>query len=302
MTPVLAVSDGVVAAVHNTPPDDCCWLMVKHNDGWQSLYVHLNNDHHLTDDGSGYGVRTDLSAGDRVEAGQVIGWVGDSGNAEETLPHLHFELRHKGGYAVDAYASLRAAHSRADLPPFFGVYRDDDEFPVPSAEALVTAGGFWPCDDIGLEFCPSRLTSSADIGDLLGRLFDLEFPVVPEQQQTIALQQLFSGRTLDQVVGCRPIETCLQTGITAGEVVRLVDWAYRVKALTELPEIPLSAVPLLGPDQAEANLRFLGAIEICDPDLDATRLLTRADVVQLITPWVLDSPSTSCRQPSSTDI
>ena len=44
MAPVVAVADGTVTAVRSTPPDDCCWVLITHNDGWQSLYVHLNND------------------------------------------------------------------------------------------------------------------------------------------------------------------------------------------------------------------------------------------------------------------
>ncbi|MCB1247354.1 MAG: M23 family metallopeptidase, partial [Acidimicrobiia bacterium] len=36
--------------------------------------------------------------GIEVEAGQLIGWVGDSGNAEGVYPHLHWEVRSPDGY------------------------------------------------------------------------------------------------------------------------------------------------------------------------------------------------------------
>ncbi len=114
MTPVVAVADGVVRLVNWTSkaqmnPDRCCTLVIKHDDGWESWYIHLDNDTTGTDDGKGWGIKRDIKPGVRVTAGQHIAWVGDSGNAENTAPHVHFELRDPQGIVVNSYGSLVAA-------------------------------------------------------------------------------------------------------------------------------------------------------------------------------------------------
>lgn len=115
MTPVVAAAAGVVRLVNwSSRPDDmnperCCSLVIKHDDGWESWYIHLDNDKTGTDDGRGWGIKRAIKPGVRVEAGQHIAWVGDSGNAEDIAPQLHFELRDPSGIVVNPYGSLVAA-------------------------------------------------------------------------------------------------------------------------------------------------------------------------------------------------
>jgi hypothetical protein len=51
----------------------------------------------------------ELHVGSRVTAGQPIAYVGDSGNAESTSPHVHFEIRAPGGHAIDPHPALQRA-------------------------------------------------------------------------------------------------------------------------------------------------------------------------------------------------
>lgn len=58
----------------------------------------------------------DLRVGSRVRAGQIIGWLGGTGNA--SAPHLHFEVRPRGGSPVNPYQILRAQGGCNDGTPY----------------------------------------------------------------------------------------------------------------------------------------------------------------------------------------
>ena len=53
-----------------------------------------------------------MTVGSQVRAGQVIAYMGDSGNAEGSVPHVHFEIRQPDGTPVNPYQSLVAAQER----------------------------------------------------------------------------------------------------------------------------------------------------------------------------------------------
>lgn len=118
-SPLFATVAGTICQVH---PEDAGnagrHLSVCGEDGRRYLYLHMDNDTEGTDDGAAPITRTfanGISEGAPVRAGQLLGWSGDSGNAEGTPPHLHFEIRdphvidYYGDARLDPYPSLVAA-------------------------------------------------------------------------------------------------------------------------------------------------------------------------------------------------
>ncbi|MDQ3973079.1 MAG: peptidoglycan DD-metalloendopeptidase family protein, partial [Actinomycetota bacterium] len=123
-----AAVDGVICAQTGADEPVPEWgyqLTVCGADGRVYRYVHLNNDNPGTDDGAGgpeWAYAPGVRAGVTVRRGQWLGYLGDSGNAERTPTHLHFEIRDDrvvdpyGGNRINPYPSLVAARDRGDVP------------------------------------------------------------------------------------------------------------------------------------------------------------------------------------------
>ena len=89
-----------------------CMLVLHGDSGMEYWYIHLNNDLGSANDNDG-GCRKayapGLSNGQHVRRGQLVGFVGDSGDANGIQPHLHFEVHNARGRALDPYTYLNKA-------------------------------------------------------------------------------------------------------------------------------------------------------------------------------------------------
>ncbi len=109
----LAAEAGTVK-FHITSSRAGCMLYLEGESGTEYLYIHLNNDLTSENDNQGQCVpgvafMKGLKSGAKVLAGEPIGYVGDSGDANGIHPHLHFEVHPNGGGAVSPYPYLRKA-------------------------------------------------------------------------------------------------------------------------------------------------------------------------------------------------
>ncbi len=170
--PVVAAAAGTVSWIGS----ECCYLAINHGDGWSTWYIHLNNDTPGTDDGAGWGIADGITAGATVEAGELIGWVGDSGNAEATVPHLHFEIR-DDGVAINSYPYLLEATviSEPGAATWEGTFRDDDASVHQAnieiiAELGITRGCNPPAND---RFCPGRSITRGQMAAFIRRHLNL---------------------------------------------------------------------------------------------------------------------------------
>lgn len=121
-----AAVSGVITTMPTTKPSYGYLVNLQGDDGRRYSYVHLNDDTPGTNDdaaGPQHAYAPGLAKGSRVARGQLIGYLGDSGNAKGT-DHLHFEIHDPawanpacesgGSTRVNPYRSLRQAEAEAD--------------------------------------------------------------------------------------------------------------------------------------------------------------------------------------------
>lgn len=126
-TPILSASPGIVLRVGINELGGRV-IVVMGPGGYRHYYAHLErHSAHTT--------------GDWVEQGEVIGYVGNSGNARTTPPHLHYGIYTSGG-AINPYRLL-TGKKRRDAEPSAGTFfrgRDGGCGGVKVALAIFAAG------------------------------------------------------------------------------------------------------------------------------------------------------------------
>lgn len=101
-TPLVAVDDVVVDRLTRTESRlGGIYLLLDRADGVEYFYAHMHT------------IAAGLSEGTRVAAGQVIGTVGNTGDARYGAPHLHFEIHPDGRTPVNPYTHLQAVDPTA---------------------------------------------------------------------------------------------------------------------------------------------------------------------------------------------
>ncbi|MGH2690491.1 MAG: M23 family metallopeptidase [Actinomycetota bacterium] len=154
--PLLAAVDGKVTRIQvDTGSNSGNMLTIRDDEGWKYHYIHINNDTPGTDDGKNpleHAFAKGIQVGSVVKAGQVVAYAGDSGNAESTGPHLHFEIVPPDGSAINPYPSLRiaqgiryGAHCAFDANP----RRKPDPDSAPGYWALGADGGVFAFGEAG---------------------------------------------------------------------------------------------------------------------------------------------------------
>jgi peptidoglycan LD-endopeptidase LytH len=93
-TPLVAVGDGTIRKSYDVLGGFIVWLYADH--GVNYFYAHLDS------------YPAGLSSGQRVSHGQVIGYVGDTGNPPPGAYHLHFGIYPGGITAVNPYPTVAA--------------------------------------------------------------------------------------------------------------------------------------------------------------------------------------------------
>jgi hypothetical protein len=203
LTPVVAAADGTVRRI-GVGERAGRYIVIEHQDGWLSYYLHLNNDSPGTDDGLVDDAVPGITIGAAVAAGDLLDYVGDSGNAESTPSHLHFELHRPSGDIVNPYPHLLAASGAPQGQVDVALSHNTAYLPATRATAVVGtfdpgdgfAAGVWVHDGMAYLGTWGRPQACPASGV---RIIDVVDPAVPELVGALATGAEFPETDTDSV-------------------------------------------------------------------------------------------------------
>ncbi len=241
LQPLHAAVDGEICYINGVDEPMPSWgysITLCGDDGLDYRYIHINNDSPGTDDGLGgpeWAYAPGIRKGVRVSRGQWVAYMGDSGNAEGTPPHLHFEIfdrdmvdpelareKYKQG-RLNPFASLQEARRRGDLPAgadvargvrrLAGVNRVETAVALSRERGRATTVIIAPAETHAEALVAAPLAGMLDAPVLLTPRLGLDYTVAAEVNRLGARNAYIIGRT-DQVAA--QVEADLaDAGVTA---------------------------------------------------------------------------------------
>ena len=100
-TPLVAVDDGSISKMTRTESGlGGIYIWLRRADGVQYYYAHMDS------------IAEGLAVGSRISVGQVVGAIGNTGDARSASPHVHFEIRN-AWTPINPYPHLQAVDPTA---------------------------------------------------------------------------------------------------------------------------------------------------------------------------------------------
>ena len=175
-TPIRSPDRGVVSRLSNGGSGGI-GVWIRGQDGTSYYFAHLLEQ------------AEGIYVGMRVQVGTVIGYVGDTGNAQGGTPHLHFQIHPGGGAPVPPKPSVDAWLDEAEQIAPQWVDAKRDEYEARGKKPKRTAAGIKKREEIETSML---LTLLDPVGGSVGMLPSLE--VEPRRSGSV------SDRLFDQLI------------------------------------------------------------------------------------------------------
>ena len=273
-------------------------LQVRGDDGRIYAYYHLGPAGGRYSDAIAPG----LALGDRVERGQLLGYMGDSGNSAGAAPHLHFEIHDTsvtdpyGSNRRNPYASLRAAQGQS-APATSG----PSKAPGPMADGVLRLGERGPAVARWQRLL-NRTRPHAPIGtdgvfgpqtEHATELFQRSVGLGPEGLGVVgprtraAVRRFLQNEPAGAVREPAPPARPSRPAGTAAPVLRLGDrgaavtkWQHRLNRTR--PHAPIGTDGVFGPQTEHATELFQRSVGLGPEGLGVVGPQTRAAVTRFL--------------------